>query len=124
MGIVNYGTPVVVVDTTGEYDGVTWSGVRAQHEGETGHEQMAHDEQCECGILNLGLVRREPTPLTPMTARNWWCLTVFIAVFWVGEAIIAFTHGLWPIGLLCLAFLVRHGWYLRSERLWRLMVES
>lgn len=50
---VNHGAPVEVVDwTTPPAKGCTF-----RHQGEDGHDLLAADEQCECGVLGIGIVR-------------------------------------------------------------------
>lgn len=53
MTLVNYGSPVVFVSGTSPFGGTF---TRAEHDGPDGHDQMKFGEQCECGIINLGIV--------------------------------------------------------------------
>lgn len=52
---VNHGGPVVWV--TRPLLGGTYTS--ALHDGPDGHQFLQAGEQCECGVLGLGLVRKE-----------------------------------------------------------------
>lgn len=49
---VNHGAPVSVVDPT------SGKGCTFRHDGPDGHDQLTVDEQCECGALGIGVVKR------------------------------------------------------------------
>lgn len=73
MNYVNYGAPVQVVSSHGM--------TRAQHDGPENHHLMQGGEQCECGVLGLGIVRADgqlhqcqpPKPTTARIGRTWPC---------------------------------------------------
>lgn len=52
---VNYGAKIKVVAVTWRSGEIV--GWRAEHDGPNGHEQLQNGEQCECGILNIGIVK-------------------------------------------------------------------
>lgn len=54
---VNYGAPIIWREA------LSLSGrmVRAEHDGPDGHEQLQPGEQCACGRLGLGIIRKKPS---------------------------------------------------------------
>lgn len=57
---VNYGTPVRAETVQGNMDGRPYTMTGFVHDGDTGHDQLKAGEQCECGVLGLGVVPKGP----------------------------------------------------------------
>lgn len=52
--LVNHGTPV----RTYRYAAPA-SGWYLAHDGDTGHDQLKPSEQCECGVLGIGIIKEK-----------------------------------------------------------------
>jgi hypothetical protein len=55
MDRVNYGFPVIFITQRVDINGQAATMVTAIHEGSDGHKYLEDGEQCECGVMKIGV---------------------------------------------------------------------